>query len=65
MLDEGFELFVTVDRNLPYQQNTEILSLTIVILCAVNNRLDTLRPLIPKMFSRLAEENIQKIFEVS
>ena len=33
--DEGFELFVTVDRHLPYQQNTEILSLTIVILCAV------------------------------
>ena len=65
MLDEGFELFVTVDRNLPYQQNTEILSLTIVILCAVNNRLDTLRPLIPKMFARLVEENLQNIFEVS
>lgn len=42
MVQDEFELFVTVDRNLPYQQNTENLPLTIVVLCAFNNRRDTL-----------------------
>jgi predicted nuclease of predicted toxin-antitoxin system len=65
MLKDGFELFVTVDRNLPYQQNTQKLPLTIVVLCAVNNRLETLRTLIPKMFERLAEGNLQNIIEIS
>lgn len=65
MSEEGFDLFITVDRNLPYQQNTEMLPITIVILCAVNNRLDTLRLLVPKIFARLEEEDIQRVFEVS
>jgi hypothetical protein len=34
MVDDGFELFVTVDRNLPYQQNPESLPIPIVVLCA-------------------------------
>lgn len=65
MVEEGFELFVTVDRNLSYQQNTQGLPLTIVVLCAINNRLETLRALIPKMFDRLAEGNLQNIIEIS
>ena len=63
--EDGFELFVTVDRNLPYQQNTRRLPLTIVVLCAVNNRLETLRALIPKMLERLAEGGLQNIIEIS
>lgn len=65
MVEDDFELFVTVGRNLPYQQNTQILPLTIVVLCAVSNRLDTLRALLPKMFKRLAEGRLQNIIEIS
>jgi predicted nuclease of predicted toxin-antitoxin system len=65
LVEDGFELFVTVDRNLRYQQNTESLPITVVILCAVNNRFETLEVLIPKMFKRLAERNRQNIIEVS
>jgi predicted nuclease of predicted toxin-antitoxin system len=65
MVDDGFELFVTVDRNLPYQQNLESLPIPIVVLCAKNNLRETLKQLIPKIFERLAEGNLGNVIEVS
>ena len=65
MIEDKFELFVTVDRNLPYQQNLERLPLTIFILCAFNNRIETLRLLIPKLLDRLAAGNLQNVIEIS
>src|SRR6185437_4705383 len=32
MIDSSFELFITLDRNLPYQQNLDRLPLTICVL---------------------------------
>jgi len=37
MIDNSFELFVTVDKNQPYQQNLQRLSLTIFVLRAKDN----------------------------
>ena len=65
MVEDNFELFVTVDRNLPYQQNLERLPLTIFVLCAFDNRRETLSRLIPKLFDRLAEGDLQNIIEIS
>ena len=65
MIDSNFELFVTVDRNLPYQQNLTRLPLTIFILCAINNRLETLQKLIPKIFERLEQGDLQNVIEIS
>jgi hypothetical protein len=65
MIEDNFEIFVTVDRNLPYQQNVERLSLTIFVLCAFDNRRETLAALIPKLFDRLAEGNLQNVIEIS
>jgi predicted nuclease of predicted toxin-antitoxin system len=64
MVEAGFELFVTVDRNLPYQQNTENLPIPIVVLCASDNRRETLQQLIPKIFERLSEGDTKTIIEV-
>lgn len=61
----SFDLFITVDRNLRYQQNIESLPFTIVVLCAKNNRLKTLVELIPKVFERLEQDNLQRVIEVS
>ena len=44
MIDE-FDVFITIDGNLSYQQNLEGVSMAFVILIAKNNRLDTLLPL--------------------
>lgn len=65
LTEENFDLFVTVDRNLRYQQNIERLSFTIVVLCATNNRLETLSALIPKLFQRLEQGNLQNVIEIS
>ena len=65
MTEHKFELFVTVDRNLPYQQNLQRLTLTIFVLCAVDNRRETLSLLIPKLFARLEKGDLQKVIEIS
>jgi predicted nuclease of predicted toxin-antitoxin system len=65
MTENSFELFVTVDRNLPYQQNLKGLPLTVLILCAMDNRRVTLQKLISKVFDRLAKGNLQSVIEIS
>ncbi len=65
MIEDSFDLFVTIDRNLPYQQNLERLPVTIFVLCAKDNRRETLRLLIPNLFEKLdgkIEENVVEIY---
>lgn len=65
MVDDGFQIFVTVDRNLPYQQNVAPLPIIIFVLCAPDNRRETLKALIPKMLHRLSEGNLNTVNEIS
>ena len=64
MKEEQFEMFVTVDRNLPYEQNLQRLPVTIFVLCAFNNRRDTLKKLIPKIFERISQGITTGIIEI-
>jgi predicted nuclease of predicted toxin-antitoxin system len=48
-----FDVFVTMDTNLVYQQNLAGTSLSIVVLHASSNRYETLAPLIPALRSAL------------
>ena len=64
MVADEFEIFVTVDRNLSYQQNLERLPLTIFVLCAFDNRRETLKQLIPKLIDRLDEGNLENVIEI-
>jgi len=48
---ERFDAFVTVDRNLSFQQNLRTLRIAVVVLVARSNRLVDLQPLM----SRVAE----------
>jgi len=65
VIADGFELFVTVDRNLPYQQNAGNLLVPIIVLCGKDNRRETLRLLIPKVFEKIAEGLTQNIIEIA
>lgn len=65
MVADQFELFITVDRNLPYQQNLDQLPLTICVLCAADNRRKTLSSLIPKLLKQIRKGNLQKVIEIS
>ncbi len=65
LTENNFELFVTVDRNLRYQQNLEKFEVTIFVLRAKDNTRETLRLLIPKIFERLINGNLQKVIEIA
>ncbi len=45
----GFDALVTVDKNLPYQQNLSSLALAVVVLDAHSNELSALLPLVPML----------------
>jgi predicted nuclease of predicted toxin-antitoxin system len=62
--ENNFDFFITIDRNLPYQQNTERLPFTIFVLCAPNNRYETLKNLIPSIFDIIKEGNFKNIIEI-
>jgi predicted nuclease of predicted toxin-antitoxin system len=49
-----FDAFVTVDRNLSFQQNLTSLTVAVLVLCAKSNRLSDLMPLIPQLVAKLA-----------
>jgi predicted nuclease of predicted toxin-antitoxin system len=46
---ESFDAFITVDKNLPYQQNTAALPVAVIVLDAVSNELPFLLPLLPAL----------------
>lgn len=49
-----FDVLVTGDRNLEYQQNRANLPIPVVILVAVSNRIESLQPLAPELLQVLA-----------
>jgi hypothetical protein len=49
------DAFLTVDQNLPAQQNTAKLSFGIVVLRAPSNQLSDLQPLVPQILSALGK----------
>ena len=50
-----FDVFVTVDRNLAFQQRIDSLPLAVVVLRARTNRLVDLKPLVPLLLQALPE----------
>ena len=48
-----FDVFVTVDRNLSFQQNLPAFSIAVIVLRAKSNRLSDLRPLVPELLASI------------
>ena len=46
----GFEALVTKDANLQYEQNLVNLPIAVLILHALSNDIDDIRPLLPTLF---------------
>jgi len=49
-----FDVFVTADQNLRYQQNLAGVDIGIIVLAALTTRLDDLRPLVPVALHAIA-----------
>ena len=50
-----FDLLITVDRNLEYQQSFEGLSLAVIVIHAPSNDVAVLRPLMPAVIAATAQ----------
>ncbi len=50
----GFQVLVTVDRNLQFQQNVALSGLAVVVLHAPSNRVTDLTPLAPLLMETVA-----------
>ncbi len=44
-----FDALITVDQNLPHQQNLDLFEIGIIILKAASNRMEHLAPLMPQV----------------
>jgi Domain of unknown function (DUF5615) len=53
LASQHFDVFVTVDRNLTFQQNLVSFSISVIVLQARTNRLTDLRPLIPHLLEAI------------
>lgn len=50
----AFEAFLTVDKNMPFQQNLATLPIALVVMDSVSNELHALLPLLPRLEQELA-----------
>ena len=53
LAEKEFDVFITVDRNLSFQQNLPKFDIAVLVLQAHSNRLADLKPLAPKVISLL------------
>lgn len=50
---EHFDVFISVDRNLAFQQNVTALAISVIVLSAKSNRLADLKPLVPRLLAAI------------
>jgi hypothetical protein len=53
LASQHFDVFVTVDRNLSFQQTLPSFSIAVIVLRAKANRLADLRPLVPDLLAAI------------
>lgn len=53
LAQEEFDVFLTADRNLSFQQNTTKLDIVVVVLAAGSTQLNKTLPLMPKVLALL------------
>lgn len=51
---DGFGVLITMDSKLEFEQNLGTLPLAVIVLRAVNNQLETIKPLVPAVLAALA-----------
>jgi predicted nuclease of predicted toxin-antitoxin system len=55
LAETEFDVFITVDRNLSFQQNLPKFNIAVLVLHAPSNRLADLKPLVPQILTKLPQ----------
>jgi len=53
LAEKSFDVFITVDRNLAFQQNLPAFDIAVLVMRAPTNRLKDLKPLVPSVLAAL------------
>ena len=64
LAEKEFDAFVTVDRNLSFQQNLSQYNIAVLVLKAQTNRLRDLQPLIPMLHELLPKAKRGEAFVI-
>ncbi len=59
-----FDVFVTADQNLRFQQNLSYAEIGVLVLVASNTRVETLSPLMPQVNRAIASVEAGQILEI-
>ena len=61
---QEFDVFLTVDQGVEYQQNLSGVHLAIIVMVAATNDIDDLRPLMPQVRQALEKSSLGSIVRV-
>ena len=53
LAEKEFQVFVTVDRDLSFQQNVPAFAIAVIVMRAKSNRLSDLQPLVPELLAAI------------
>lgn len=63
--EHPFDVFITADKNLPYQQNLQGLNLRVVVLDASSTRPDHLVPLMTRLVTVLPSLSVGSVISIN
>lgn len=63
--ENGFDAFLCVDKNLPYQQNLANLALPVVVLNVHRNVLPSLKQLLPNLLTLLNQRLQNQVYTIA
>jgi len=64
LADPQFDVLLTLDKNLPYQQNLDTKRIAVLIVLARSNRIQDLLPAIPECLAALERIQPQQVVRV-
>ena len=64
MLADRFDVLLTVDQSLPFQQNLRSSGIGVVVIMARTNRVKELRPLVPRVLYALSAVKAGELISV-
>lgn len=63
--EHGFDVLITVDQGIEYEQNLAYLPIPVIVMAASKNRLQELSPLVPEVVSTVYSNLQKRIYLVS
>ncbi len=64
-VDNSFDILLTIDKNLMFQQNLEKYPVSIVVLNCVTSKIEELITFLPKFFAQIEHFNKHKAYLIS